>query len=154
MKNVIKTLGSDPVPPEQNRTWAMWPSSPWRLGKRTDYTCTQGRLTSHHSDTQEKKQEKTLFTQEREKDKDIIQRETWSEAELLQGGEQDPKPCKTSGNGTDSQGSRAVPVWVLVQHEMLDRQKRTGGGRGKEQEKIERYTPRMLMCLWDKHIEG
>lgn len=48
----------------QNRTWAMWPSPTWRLNRRTDYACTQGRLTSHQSHNWEKKQENALFSEE------------------------------------------------------------------------------------------
>lgn len=62
-----RATNSFQVPLVQNKT---------KNCRSTDYTCTQGRLTSLHPHKWEKGQEKTLFTQEREQDKDIIQRET------------------------------------------------------------------------------
>ena len=124
----------------------------WR-GCQAASRCHQNRIgpeaydLHHHGDSHHtvhihrKRDKKRHYSHRRERDKDIIQTESdmrWGWTPAGWG-----TRSKTSGNGTDSQGSRAVPGWVLVQQEMPDRQERTGG---ENRERRERGTQLWRSC--------
>ena len=117
---------------------------------------TQGRLTSHHSyvleETGKDRRERGMKTSFREKERDM----SWGWTPAGWG-----IRSNTSGNGINSQWSRAVPGWVLVQQEMPETHERRGGENRERRERgphsldahvlVEQTNRRLERCNGDQN---